>query len=151
MVASPIEFLSAVLIYSMNIERLSQFYRDVLGIPLEEEQHGDEPLHYGCELGDVHFAIHPSSEKSLPAEGAHCFKLAFTIFSTEALLERLRHYGVSILYSQKTEFAVFTAIYDPDGNQLEFTEFSDEWFEHLESRRARGIDIIARWKARLAE
>jgi catechol 2,3-dioxygenase-like lactoylglutathione lyase family enzyme len=134
----------------MQIDRLSQFYRDVLGIPLEKEIHGGGPVHYGCELGDIHFAIHSTNEKSVAGNGGHRFKLAFTIFSTEALLERLSLHGTPILYSKKTEFAVFTAIRDPDGNYLEFTEFSDEWFEHLESRRAEGIDILARWKRHLA-
>ncbi|HKY42983.1 MAG TPA: VOC family protein [Pyrinomonadaceae bacterium] len=147
---SLIEFVSAVLIYSTNVDRSSQFYGDVLGIPLEEEIHGEGPVHYGCELGDIHFAIHPSTEISATGEAGHRFKLAFTIFSTEALLERLSLHGIPILYSKKTEFAVFTAIRDPDGNHLEFTEFSDEWFEHLESRRARGIDILARWKVNRA-
>lgn len=85
----PIEFLSAVIIYSPNAERLAQFYRGVLGIPLEEEQHEGEPLHYGCELGDIHFAIHPAKGEFSLEENERRFKLAFTVFSTAALLERL--------------------------------------------------------------
>jgi catechol-2,3-dioxygenase len=53
------EFLSAVLLASRQPDRLAVFYRDVLGLPLHEEQHGSGSVHWGCELGDVHFAIHP--------------------------------------------------------------------------------------------
>jgi len=36
-----IEFFSAVLIASKDLSRVASFYRDVIGIPLEEEHHGD--------------------------------------------------------------------------------------------------------------
>ena len=52
-----IQFLSAVLLTSRDAARLAEFYRDVLGLPLAEERHGNVPQHWGCELGDVHFAI----------------------------------------------------------------------------------------------
>jgi catechol 2,3-dioxygenase-like lactoylglutathione lyase family enzyme len=39
--------------------RFTEFYRDVLGLPLVEERHGNAPQHWGCELGDAHFAIDP--------------------------------------------------------------------------------------------
>jgi hypothetical protein len=35
-----VEFLSAVLLASTNHDRLAAFYRDVIGVPLEEEEHG---------------------------------------------------------------------------------------------------------------
>jgi predicted enzyme related to lactoylglutathione lyase len=141
------EFLSAVLIYSEDAERLARFYRDVLAVPLEEEKHGDGPLHYGCELGDVHFAIHPATDRLVPTVGGPRFRLAFTVFSTEALLERLARHGVSpVTGPTKTPFATFTAITDPDGNYVELTELSDAWFEHLAARRAAGADVVERWR-----
>lgn len=142
-----LEFLSAVLIYSEDAARLAGFYRDVLGVPLEEERHDKGPLHYGCELGDVHFAIHPSPGLLAPA-GIPRFRLAFTVFSTTALLDRLGQHGVRPTEGPKrTSFATFTAVTDPDGNYVEFTELSDAWFEHLARRKAEGVDVVERWKA----
>ena len=46
------KFFSAVLITSRNAHSLAAFYRDVIGIPLEDEQHGATAKHYGCEMGD---------------------------------------------------------------------------------------------------
>ena len=60
-----IEFVSAILLVSRHPERLAAFYRDIVGLPLEDEQHGETAAHYGCELGDLHFAIHPA-EKAGP-------------------------------------------------------------------------------------
>jgi hypothetical protein len=54
-----IEFLSAVLIVSPQPARLAEFYREVVGVPLQDEAHGTSRAHYGCTLGDLHFAINP--------------------------------------------------------------------------------------------
>jgi catechol 2,3-dioxygenase-like lactoylglutathione lyase family enzyme len=146
MLQESIEFLSAVLIYSREPERLASFYRDVLGLPLEEEQHGG-PVHYGCELGDIHFAIHPSEEDLSSHSVDRRIKIAFVVFSTQSLLFRLKAHGVEPIYPPKqTAFATFTAIEDPDGNYLEFTELSEGWFKHLRSRKQDGYDVVARWK-----
>lgn len=29
---------------------------------------------------------------------------------------------------------------------VEFTKLCDDWFQHLQQRRADGIDVVARWK-----
>jgi catechol 2,3-dioxygenase-like lactoylglutathione lyase family enzyme len=57
-----LRFISGVIVVSRQAERAVEFYRDVLGLPLAEERHGDTELHWGCELGDVHFAIHPAED-----------------------------------------------------------------------------------------
>jgi len=45
MTKEKIEFLSAVLIVSSDPKRLATFYRDVVGIPLEAEEHDDTLPH----------------------------------------------------------------------------------------------------------
>ncbi len=144
-----IEFLSAVLLVSKNPERLAIFYRDVIGLPLEDEEHGETEKHYGCELGDLHFAIHPVSNFEGTAHGGTgSVKLAFTVFDMNSFVERLKSNGVQIAYEPKdTGFAMMTALTDPDGNYVEFTQLSDRWFKHLEGRRNRGIDVVKRWQA----
>jgi hypothetical protein len=92
---------------SKDCERLARFYRDVIGIPLEDEQHGETAQHYGCEFGDLHFAIHPLENFKGTGHGTGSVKLAFTVF----------------------------------------TQLSDRWFKHLESRRAKGHDVLVQWKA----
>ena len=60
----------------------------------------------------------------------------------------LQESGVRLLYPPRdTGFFWSTAIQDPDGNLVEFTELRDEWFEHLEARRAEGMDVVVRWRA----
>jgi predicted enzyme related to lactoylglutathione lyase len=148
MVREPIEFLSAVLLVSANPQRLADFYRDVVGIPLQDERHGSTRPHWGCTLGEIHFAIHPVETFPDKRSGIGSVKLAFTVFDMKALIERLEKSGVSLLYPPRdTGFFWSTAINDPDGNFIEFTELRDEWFEQLDRRRNEGTDVVARWRA----
>jgi len=144
----PIEFLSAVLIVSENPKRLAEFYRDVVGIRLEPEVHGASLPHWGCTLGDVHFAIHPVATFPDRRSDVGSVKLAFTIFDIRALVQHLESAGVSLLYPPRdTGFFWSTAIQDLDGNLIEFTQLCDEWFTRLEARRAQGGDVVSRWRA----
>jgi predicted enzyme related to lactoylglutathione lyase len=141
-----IEFLSAVLMVSENPARLAEFYREVVGIPLKDEAHGSSRPHYGCNLGDLHFAIHPLETFPDRRHGVGAVKLALNVFDLKALVERLESKGVKPLYSpHDTGFFISTAINDPDGNYIEFTQMCDEWFRLLEERRRSRLDVVARW------
>ena len=64
-----------------------------------------------------------------------------------AFVARIEKANVELAYPPKnTGFAMMTAITDPDGNYIEFTQLSDHWFKHLKSRREKGIDVISRWE-----
>jgi predicted enzyme related to lactoylglutathione lyase len=142
-----IEFISGVILVSESPEPLAAFYRDVLGIPLKTEEHEGTLLHWGCDLGDVHFAIHPIDDFPDKQAGVGSVKLAFNVFDIQALAERFRKAGLSLLYPPKdTGFFWSTAVQDPDGNFVEFTQMSDAWFKYLEHRRSQGADVVARWR-----
>lgn len=144
----PIEFISGVIIVSEFPEGLAAFYRDVLGVPLEPEVHEGTLPHWGCDLGDVHFAIHPIADFPDLRAGVGAVKLALNVFDIQALAKRLTKAGVTLLYPPKdTGFFWSTAVQDPDGNFVEFTQMSDAWFEYLEHRRGEGADVVARWQA----
>jgi uncharacterized glyoxalase superfamily protein PhnB len=143
------EFLSAVLLVSKDAERLAAFYRDVLALPLQAERHDDTVTHYGCQLGDLHFAIHPVVD--FPDEtriGTGAVRLAFTVFDMEAFLGRLARSGIEPLYPPRDlKWCRMTALRDPDGNYLEFTQLSDGWYEQLADRKRKGFDVVLRWQA----
>lgn len=142
-----IEFLSAVLLVSKDPKRLADFYRDVVGLPLEDEEHGETEKHYGCELGDLHFAIHPLANFEGAGSGVGSVKLAFTVFDMAGFVKKIESKGIKLAYPPKdTGFALMTALSDPDGNYIEFTQLSDRWFKHLESRKQKGIDVVSRWQ-----
>lgn len=142
-----IEFLSAVILVSENAERLSNFYKNVVGLPLQDEVHGETNKHYGCELGDLHFAIHPTSNFEGTGSATGSVKLAFNVFNIESFVQKMKDNNVKLAYEPKnTGFAIMTAIIDPDGNYVEFTQLSDRWFKHLQNRKKEGFDVVTRWQ-----
>jgi catechol 2,3-dioxygenase-like lactoylglutathione lyase family enzyme len=146
-----IRFLSGLILVSEQPERLVDFYRDVLGLPLAEERHGDTALHWACELGDVHFAIHPVADYEGEPTATGAVKLAFMIFDMAGLVHWLETRGVPLCYPP-TEFGAqsrITAIRDPDGNLIELTELGPAWLDHLREHRAAGGDLVQAWQARL--
>lgn len=149
MASQGIDFFSAVLILSDHPERLAKFYRDVLGLPLREESHDDSELHYGCELGDVHFAIHPARNfGETRAPTGNRVRLAFAVFDIKSFIARLRGHGVKPDYAPRVVgFAVMTAVTDPDGNSVEVTQLSESWMSHLRRNRDTGKDILVQWEA----
>jgi catechol 2,3-dioxygenase-like lactoylglutathione lyase family enzyme len=147
-----LRFLSGIIVVSAEPARLAGFYRDLLGVPLVEEQHGDTEPHWGCELGDVHFAIHPEADYPGEALGVGAVKVAFMVFEMDRLVARLAERGVGLLYPPAAfgESSRITAVRDPDGNTVELTELGPGWLDHLKEHRAGGGDLVAHWSGRLS-
>jgi uncharacterized protein YndB with AHSA1/START domain len=142
-----LRFLSGILLVSPRPAQLARFYRDVLGIALEDEHHEGTRPHWGCTLGQLHFAIHPIEDFPDRRAGVGSVKLAFTVFALDRMVARLTALGVPLLREvTDTGFFRSAMLLDPDGNLIELTELCDAWFAELERRRAQGEDLIAAWR-----
>ena len=147
-----LQFLSGVILVSENPARLASFYREILGLSLQEEAHGDGLPHWGCELGDVHFAIHDVADyPEDKATGVGAVKLAFMVFDLMGLTQWLAAQGVELCYPPTSlgSESLATAVHDPDGNLVELTQLGSSWLAHLEARRADGHDLVQRWTVRV--
>lgn len=147
-----LQFISGVILVSPQPERSVRFYRDVLGLPLTEEQHGDTAPHWGCELGDVHFAVHPIEDyPEDPATGPSPIKLAFMVFDLDRMTAWLGEHGIDLCYPPRSlgDASRMTAVRDPDGNLVELTELGPSWLTHLKQERAGGNDLLAKWSAHI--
>jgi catechol 2,3-dioxygenase-like lactoylglutathione lyase family enzyme len=144
-----LRFLSGIILTSAEPARLVAFYRDLLGVPLAEERHGDSAPHWACELGDVHFAIHAAVDHPGEPTAAGAIKLAFLVFDLDPLVAWLAERGVEVCYPPVAFGAEsrITAVRDPDGNLVELTELGPGWLDHLRDHRARGGDLVAHWSA----
>jgi len=119
-----VDSVSAILLISDNAAELAAFYKSSLELPLEDEVHDDVPLHYGCEIGDVHFAIHPSEGwPGVQTHDAQSPIIALGTSDVNLVVERLRTLGIEVDSPFDHGFAYTVSFQDPDGNQIEVFEF----------------------------
>src|SRR3712207_2281968 len=102
-----------VILVTEDVERLAAFYRDMLGLPLEREEHGDLPVHYGFDIGATHLGIHPpeSFGRSKARSGGTVF--AVEVDDLDAWLERLASKGIKPAIAKHDEgFGPVAAVED---------------------------------------
>ena len=119
-----VDSVSASLLISENAAELAAFYRSPLELPLEDEVHDGVPLHYGCNIGDVHFAIHPAEGwPGVQTNDALSPIIALSTSDVNLVVERLRILGIEAVGPNDHGFAYTVSFRDPDGNQIEVLEF----------------------------
>lgn len=118
-----IKGVGAVLLISENADSLAAFYRNAIGLPLEDEKHEGVPLHYGRDLGGVHFAIHPAA--TWPGEATANPLSPGVVLNTddaEAAYQRLVHVGCAATPPFDHGFGILVSLRDPDGNNIQLME-----------------------------
>jgi catechol 2,3-dioxygenase-like lactoylglutathione lyase family enzyme len=118
-----IDRVAAILLISPDPRALADFYRKALGLPLEDEEHPGIPLHYGCDVGGVHLAIHSSAGfTGVPTRDAQSPVMVLGTSSVRAVAERLSASGVHIIGPTDHGFGLIVSFRDPDGNLVEVLE-----------------------------
>ena len=120
-----VRYVSAVIVVSNQAPAVAAFYREKLGIPLEDEQHegGGEILHYGCTLAGLHFAVHPVENWPYAAEvGPGGFRVALRIDDADASAAELRRLGQAFTGPVDEGWAKMIQLRDPDGNYVELVQ-----------------------------
>jgi catechol 2,3-dioxygenase-like lactoylglutathione lyase family enzyme len=116
-----VQNLSVVLLLARDTSRTASFYRDVLGLPLMEEEHGDRPKHYACRLGSIYFTIQLADDLAgpAPAKGYDFLQLCFTVTDLDAFTLRLEELKIVPLHAPRQfEHTTFTTLLDPDGRHV---------------------------------
>jgi predicted enzyme related to lactoylglutathione lyase len=123
-----IDGVTAILLVSPNAAKLCEFYKATLGMPLEEERHDGMPLHYGCSLANVHFAIHPADGgwPGLPTRNAQSPVITFSTSDLKGVAKRLSARGVKARGPTDHGFGWIISFRDPDGNHVSILEQAPE-------------------------
>ncbi|HUO90514.1 MAG TPA: VOC family protein [Rhizomicrobium sp.] len=122
-----IDGVSAILLISRDAAQLREFYGSALGLPLQEERHEGVPLHYGCDLGGVHFAIHPSEGwPGRPVGDALSPVVCLRTTDAAAVARRLGAKGWKCSGPHDHGFALVVSFRDPDGNAIEVLQLSPQ-------------------------
>jgi catechol-2,3-dioxygenase len=125
-----IDDVTAILLISPNAKRLCAFYKATLGLPLAVERHDGSPPHYGCSLGDVHFAIHSADEgwPGAQARNARSPVIAFSTSNLKTVVRRLSARRIAVTGPSDHGFGHVASFRDPDGNAVSLIEYGPEYW-----------------------
>ena len=104
--------LNVVYLYVSEMERSLEFYRDLLGIPLEGDGEWQE-----ASLGETRFALHLAHEGIEPLSSGS-LHMNLEVADLDAATERLRAAGVEVEETMREDWGAAASITDPDGYEL---------------------------------
>ena len=122
-----VKSICGVILVANDVEALAAFYRAGLGLDFEREDHGGLDVHFGLDVGEVHFAIHPAANfgDGPPTRSA---VVAFQVDAIDDHLAGLLDRGATVVTPRHDEgFGDVITLRDPAGNLLELVELSHEW------------------------
>jgi lactoylglutathione lyase len=108
--------ISVVYVYVRDIGRSVAFYRDVLGVPLEGDEHWAEAT---LENG-MRFALH-STDGDVEL-GSGTVRIDFEVADVDAAAERLREAGIETGEVERDFWGAACEFVDPDGYRLHLFE-----------------------------
>jgi len=139
-----IKYCTGLILSANDPDKLANFYRDILNVPVVKTNHGGTQTHYECDLGDMHFAIHPVYPgQAKPINTS--VKFGFAVFDLNKVIEKLRSNKVTFYGPMSADFGTVIGLVDPEGNGVNFYQHSKAHLENIESRRS-DFDIVADWK-----
>jgi lactoylglutathione lyase len=116
--------LASVVLFAANPSATAAFYR-ALDLVLEDEHHGEGPIHFAAELGTVHFAIYPAHAPGRAPEhhtGGNVFP-GFYVDSLEHVVSALKQAGSPILTEhEQMPWGCRIVAEDPDGRAVEINQ-----------------------------
>lgn len=124
----PLRSICGVILLSDDPRRLADFYARVLGCTFQREDHGGLAEHFGVDIGEIHFGIHPPSNFQRATPGGASVAIAFNISSLNDAIAVLSELGATQVQPPHDEgFGPVTSYLDPDGNCFELVELAYEF------------------------
>lgn len=116
--------LASLVLFVSDVDAAARFYRAV-GVPLEDEDHGERPVHFAAELGAVHFAIYaatgPGSAPERRSAGASF--AGVYVGSLEDALRDVTALGAPLLSGHEVmPWGCRFVVEDPDGRAFEVND-----------------------------
>jgi lactoylglutathione lyase len=113
--------IGALILFAADVGRTVRFY-EALGLPLEPEQHDDEPVHFAADVDGCHVAVFPAAEHGV-APGALVAgetMAGLRVPSTEDAVEAVRRLGARIIQEPDDyPWGRRALVEDPDGRRVE--------------------------------
>jgi predicted enzyme related to lactoylglutathione lyase len=116
--------MASLVLFSSQVDRAVAFYRAV-GIPLEDEDHGEGPVHAAAEVAGVHVAIYAAS-----APGRHPARRTggsdfpgFYVDALDEVVAAVTVLGAPVLSGHESmPWGCRVVVEDPDGRAVEIND-----------------------------
>jgi lactoylglutathione lyase len=116
--------MASLVLYAADPEATAAFYRAV-GLVLEDEDHGEGPVHFATDLGPVHFAIYPAAVAGRAVErrrGGSVFP-GFYVESLDQATGALAGGGAKVLTAhEQMPWGCRIVAEDPDGRAVDVNQ-----------------------------
>jgi predicted enzyme related to lactoylglutathione lyase len=108
--------LSGMIMSSAEPERLAKFYKEVLGIPLALNRHGNMPEHWECDYNGIHYAV---LKRKANEQSNENIVLSFAVDDIENFVAT---HDIKLIHPimDLGEGTYVASFKDPDGNTLRF-------------------------------
>jgi lactoylglutathione lyase len=115
--------LNLLVIRVANIESAIAFYQTI-GLEFIQEQHGNGPIHYSCEIGSTVLEIYPGKPGNAPPRtNAGSTMMGFQVVSLDEIVVVLQNKGTTILTApQDSQWGRRAVVQDPDGRAVELSQ-----------------------------
>lgn len=109
---------SLLVIKTDQLEITCQFYQS-LGIQFQQHRHGNGPLHYAAEIGQLIFEIYPLSNRQALVDSST--RLGFEVPQLDKLIAALPA-DIVLKFPYQAEWGYQAIVQDPDGRKIELTQ-----------------------------
>jgi predicted enzyme related to lactoylglutathione lyase len=126
-----VKTICGVIILSSAPEALAKFYSEFLSLDFTREEHDGLSPHFGSDIGNCHFAIHPPENFAKKNTGPSSTVIAFDVDSLESTVKLLEKNGATCVQPAHDEgFGKVARYTDPEGNPFEIIELSYQFADH---------------------
>src|SRR5258708_39784504 len=115
--------LNLVVLRAANLEISLKIYQS-LGLEFVQEQHGNGPIHYSCEIGNTVIEIYPGKPGTAPdRKNAGATTIGFQVEDLDTVVIALGNNGIIIITApQDSAWGRRAVVQDPDGRAVELSQ-----------------------------
>ena len=125
-----ISSVCGIILLTDTPKELADFYSTALDVRFEREDHGDLKAHFGVDLGQTHFGIHPPQNFRRPLGRGTKTAVVLAVDSLAPYIERLNGLNAPLVAPpHDAGFGLSPTYADPEGNLLELVELTYAFVE----------------------
>ncbi|HEY9791557.1 MAG TPA: VOC family protein [Candidatus Obscuribacterales bacterium] len=115
--------MSAIILWTNRLKPTVEFYR-ALGLPLDEEQHEEGPLHYACHFGGTHFAVFEGEGAyAIPRRESGATQIGLYLDDVDEAFSIAIKLGAQVVWQPRDmPWGRAALVCDPDGRAVELNQ-----------------------------